>query len=287
MKRFVPIDQSRYFIPAIFHYNWATLEYFPGNMPPTQLLSSSPPPQPAKSSDNKVVVDNTTAKQSLLQNQSRDQVNAISFAPKEPDATEPAAQATRPPSGNRGASSRGTKVKSSATGKAPLVQSGQSQLTRLGFHASSSSPPRATSVTPAPMTRGPGYYSAEGPRTRPPESPQKQSSPQTPKKRVHFFESPNKKGNDNYYTPKQRDGPALRAPNSPGTPMQTSSSAPRTISSPKTPRSAVRKQFEKLVMNMDEVQLYITYSRAFKEVEAKMANNPPKKVKVTIPSVLS
>lgn len=287
LNDFEPNDQSRFFIPAIFYYNWATLEHFPGNIPPTQVLSSSPPQQPVKSSDGKVADDNLDTKRSLLQNQRRDQVNAMYPAPKVPGATEPAAQAARPPSGTRRASSRDTKTKGAGTGKDLRIQPGQNQLTRLGFNALSSSPSRApaaqTPVTPsssAATKRGPGYYSAEAPRT-------KDAAPVTPKKgnnRVHFKESPRKKGDDNYYTPKQQDRPASRATSSQGTPKQTSSPARHTTASPGTPKKECKKP-GKLVVNMDEVPLYITYSRASKELEAKMANNPPKKVKVTIASV--
>lgn len=287
LKDFEPNDQSRFFIPTIFYYNWTTLEHFPGNIPPTQVLSSSPPPQPVKSSDGEVADDNLNTKRSLLQNQSRDQVNTMSPAPKAPGATKPAIQATRPPSGTRTASSRDTKTKGAAAGKALRIQSGQNQLTRLGFNAPSSSPSRApaaqTPATPsssAATRRGPGYYSAEAPRT-------KDAAPVTPKKgnnRVHFEESPRKKESDNYYTPKQQDRPASRATSSPGTPKQTSSPARHTTASPGTPKKEGKKP-GKLIVNMDEVQLYITYSRAYKELEAKMANTAPKKVKVTIASV--
>lgn len=252
-------------------------------MPPTQYSSSSPPPQLVKSSDGKVADYKLNTKRSLLQNQSRDQVNAMSSTPKASDATKPPAQSTRHSSGTRSASSRDSYAKGAATSK-PRVQPGQSQLTRLGFAAPSSSPPAAPSVPPVAKVRGPGYYSAEAPRTRAPESPQTQSSPQTPKKRVHFSESPIKKENDNYYTPKQQDRPASRATSSRGTPKHTRSSARHTTASSGTPWKEAKKP-GKLVVNMDEVQLYTAYSRAYKELEAKLALKPAKKVKVTTISV--
>lgn len=251
-------------------------------MPPTHYPSSSPLPQTIKSPDGKVADDDLNTKRTLLHNQSRDQALAMFSVPKALGATKEAAQSTRPPSGTRSASSRCSTAKGAATGKAPRVEAGQTQLTRLGFHAPSSSlpiPPAAqarTTPSSADVTRrGPGYYSTDAPKT-------KHAAPVTPKKGnngVHFDASPKNKENDNYYTPKQQDRSTSRAASSPGIPKQTSSPARHTASSPGTPKREVKKP-NKLVVNMDEVQLYITYSRAYKELEAEMAKNPPMKVKV-------
>lgn len=253
-------------------------------MPPRQFLSSSPPTRPAKSSDNKVTDDNLRTQASLLQGKRRDNVEVMSSTPNPLGATKPAVQATRPSSGTRNASSRDSKAKGATNGKAPRVQPAQTQLTRLGFHVPSSSPPLPPSVIPVTKSRGPGYYSAEAPRTRRPESPQTQSSPQTPNKRVHFSESSKKNDNDSYYTPEHQDRLVSRATASPGTPKKTSSLARQTTASPGTPKIETKNP-GKLVVTMDEVQIYIAYSRTYKELEAKMPKNPPMKVKVTIPLI--
>ena len=244
--------------------------------------SSSPPPQTVKSSDGKVADDDLNTKGTILHIQSSDQAHAMSSVPKELSDTKAAAQSTRPPSGTRSASSRYSTAKGAAIGEAPRVEAGQTQLTRLGFQAPSSSLPflPAAQAPAAPSSadatrRGPEYYSTDPPKT-------KHAAPVTPKKGnngVHFDESSKNKENDNYYTPKQQDRPTSRGASSSGILKQTSSPARHTTSSPRTPKREVKKP-NKLVVNMDEVQLYITYSRAYKELEARMANNSSMKVKV-------